>query len=293
MRIIWTMTWKELLRKRVLLLTLLLTVVFLLGFWFIAGAIAGDSTSRVITGGTNNETMIQEFTLGMFILMLGFFFASFVLAFLAIFSSFSTIAGEAEQGVMQAMLPRPIPRWKWYTGRWLGYVSLGVIYALVLYSLILWITDVHASIPRDPVVLVQSFLLFASVVPLLVTVSMFGSGYLSSVANGVVMTMLYGAGWLGGMVGKIIGSVGLEPGPMQTLNNITGVLSLIMPADGLQRKMQAVLFSFENINGLIPVSTSGPFGIGEIPSTAFLIYAAFYTAVLFGLGLRRFVRKDL
>lgn len=75
---------------------------------------------------------------------------------------------------------------------------------------------------------------------------------------------------------------------MQTLNNITGVLSLIMPADGLQRKMQAVLFSFENINGLIPVSTSGPFGIGEIPSTAFLIYAAFYTAVLFGLGLRRF-----
>lgn len=151
------MTWKELLRKRVLLLTLLLTVVFLLGFWFIAGAIAGDSTSRVITGGTNNETMIQEFTLGMFILMLGFFFASFVLAFLAIFSSFSTIAGEAEQGVMQAMLPRPIPRWKWYTGRWLGYVSLGVIYALVLYSLILWITDVHASIPRDPVVLVQSF----------------------------------------------------------------------------------------------------------------------------------------
>ncbi|MDQ0495873.1 ABC transporter permease subunit [Paenibacillus brasilensis] len=292
MRIIWTMTWKELLRKRVLLLTLLLTVVFLLGFWFIAGAIGGDSASRVITGGTDNENMIQEFTLGMFILMLGFFFASFVLAFLAIFSSFSAIAGEAEQGVMQAMLPRPIPRWKWYMGRWLGYVSLGVIYALILYSLILWITDVHASIPRDPVVLVQAFLLFASVVPLLVTVSMFGSGYLSSVANGVVMTMLYGAGWLGGMVGKIIGSVGLEPGPMQTLNNITGVLSLIMPADGLQRKMQAVLFSFENINGLIPVR-SGPFGIGEIPSTAFLMYAAFYTAVLFGLGLRRFVRKDL
>ncbi|MGM1022835.1 MAG: ABC transporter permease subunit [Bacillota bacterium] len=293
MRIIWIMTWKELLRKRVLLLTLLLTIVFLLGFWFIAGAIAGDSASRVITGGTDNENMIQEFTLGMLILMLGFFFASFVLAFLAIFSSFSAIAGEAEQGVMQAMLPRPIPRWKWYTGRWLGYVSLGVIYALILYSLILWITDVHASIPRDPVVLVQAFLLFASVVPLLVTVSMFGSGYLSSVANGVVMTMLYGAGWLGGMVGKIVGSLGLEPGPMQTLNNITGVLSLIMPADGLQRKMQAVLFSFEDINKLIPVSASGPFGIGEIPSTAFLVYAAFYTAVLFGLGLHRFVRKDL
>ncbi|MGZ7444161.1 ABC transporter permease subunit [Paenibacillus sp. TH7-28] len=289
MRIIWVMTWKELLRKRVLLLTLLLTAVFLLGFWFIAGAIGDRGTINT----NNNEGLIQQYTVGMFILMLGFFFASFVLAFLAIFSSFSAIAGEAEQGVMQAMLPRPLPRWKWYTGRWLGYVSLGVLYALILYSLILWITDIHAAIPRDPVVLVQAFLLYASVIPLLVTVSMFGSGYLSSVANGVVMTMLYGAGWLGGMISKIAGSLHLELQPLQTLNNVAGVLQLIMPADALQRKMQAVLFSFEDISGLIPVGDTGPFGIGEIPSTAFLVYSLLYTVLLFCLGLRCFVRKDL
>ncbi|MNW31185.1 ABC-2 family transporter protein [compost metagenome] len=292
MRIIWTMTWKELLRKRVLLLTIILTALFLLGFWFIASAIGGESP-RAMTNSVNSEAMIQEFMLGMIILMFGFLFAGFVLAFLAIFSSFSAIAGEAEQGIMQAMLPRPIPRWKWYTGRWLGYVSFGLVYALVLYSLILWITDIHASIPRNPLVLAQAFLLFASVVPLLVTVSMFGSGYLSSIANGVVMTMLYGAGWLGGMIGKIIGSVGLEPGPLQTLSNITGILSLIMPADGLHRKMQAVLFSYEDIQGIIPVSMDGPFGVGDIPSTTFVVYAAIYTAVLFALGMRRFVRKDL
>lgn len=289
MRMIWSMTWKELLRKRVLLLTFLMTVVFLIGFWFIAGAIGGEAS----IGASGAEGVIQEFTVGMFILMLGFFFASFVLAFLAIFSSFSAIAGEAEQGVMQAMLPRPLPRWKWYIGRWLGYVSLGMIYALILFSLILWITDIHAAIPRDPAVLAQSFLLFASVVPLLVTVSMFGSGYLSSVANGVVMTMLYGAGWLGGMIGKITGAIGLKPEPLQTLNNVAGILQLLMPADALQRKMQAVLFSFEDISGFIPVSMSGPFGIGEIPSTAFLVYTLFYTVVLFCLGLRRFIRKDL
>jgi ABC-type transport system involved in multi-copper enzyme maturation permease subunit len=283
------MTWKELLRKRVLLLTFLMTVVFLIGFWFIAGAIGGEVSIDV----NNNEALIQEFSVGMLILTLGFFFASFVLAFLAIFSSFSAIAGEAEQGVMQAMLPRPLPRWKWYIGRWLGYVSLGMIYALILFSVILWITDIHAAIPHDPAVLVQSFLLFASVVPLLVTVSMFGSGYLSSVANGVVMTMLFGAGWLGGMIGKIAGSIGLKPEPLQTLNNVAGILQLIMPADALQRKMQAVLFSLEDISGLIPMGDRGPFGIGEVPSTAFLIYTVFYTAVLFWMGMRRFIRKDL
>ncbi|WP_342429033.1 hypothetical protein [Paenibacillus sp. FSL L8-0158] len=31
----------------------------------------------------------------------------------------------------------------------------------------------------------------------------------------------------------------------------------------------------------------------EYSTTAFLMYAAFYMAVLFGLGLRRIVRKDL
>ncbi|MFD2877807.1 hypothetical protein ACFTAO_20250 [Paenibacillus rhizoplanae] len=33
------MTWKEMLRKKVMLLTLLLTVVFLIAFWFVADTV--------------------------------------------------------------------------------------------------------------------------------------------------------------------------------------------------------------------------------------------------------------
>lgn len=158
-----------------MLLTLLMTVVFLLAFWFVAQTI-GKNDVLAGNGVNSFSTMIARFTNGAFILMLGFFFGSFVIAFLAIFSSFAAVSGEAEQGIMQAMLPRPLPRWKWYVGRWLGYVSLGVIYAGMLFIAILLITRFHAAIPQDPEALIAAFLLFVSVVPLLVSLTMLGSG---------------------------------------------------------------------------------------------------------------------
>ncbi|UQZ36569.1 ABC transporter permease [Paenibacillus sp. PK3_47] len=293
MRIIIGMTCKELLRKRVMILTLLLTVVFLIAFWFVASTIG--SNSFIESDASSATILIARFSNGVFILTLGFFFGSFVIAFLAIFSSFSVISGEAEQGVMQALLPRPLPRWKWYMGRWLGYVSLGVLYALILFIAILAITQVHAAIPQEAGALIKSFLLFASAVPLLISLSMLGSGVFSALGNGVFMTMLYGAGWLGGMIDKVSGSLQLEGDGMNMLNNLTGIMSLLMPVDGLQRKMMGELLSFEDLSGLVGFSGSsmGLTDISSVPSGSFVIYAACYTLLALFTGLWRFQRKDL
>ncbi|CAM4417885.1 ABC transporter permease subunit [Paenibacillus typhae] len=294
MRIIAGMTWKELLRKKVMLLTLLLTVVFLLAFWFVAQTI-GKNDVFDGNGMISFSTMIARFTNGAFILMLGFFFGSFVIAFLAIFSSFSAVSGEAEQGIMQAMLPRPLPRWKWYFGRWLGYVSLGVIYAGVLFASILLITRYHAAIPQNPAALLRAFLLFVSTVPLLVSLAMLGSGIFSALGNGVLMTMLYGAGWLGGMLDKLSGSLRLEPDGLVMLHNLTGLISMAMPADSLQRRMTTELLSIKELSGIVDI-TSGSFSMlsgGTGPSDTFIIYAIGYTLVALLIGLYRFQRRDL
>ncbi|TYP69567.1 ABC transporter permease [Paenibacillus methanolicus] len=290
---IMTMTWKELLRKRVLVLTLLMTAVFLLAFWFVADTLGYRNMG--VFNRSGDIDLIEQFTRGAFILMLGFFFGGFVLAFLAIFSSFSAIAGEAEQGVMQAMLPRPIPRWKWFAGRWLGFVSLGVGYALVLFVSILAVTSAHAGIPRDPALLLRSFLLFASVVPLIISVSMLGSGFFSALGNGVFMTMLYGAGWLGGMIEKLSGSLDLDAHLMQPLNTITGLMSLAMPADAIQRQMLAELLSFDQLTDFVPLTDNifSLFAFGNLPSASFMIYTAIYGAGAFASGMLRFQRKDL
>ncbi len=58
MRIIMGMTWKELLRKRVMVLTLIMTAVFLIGFWFIAGTI-GQNTSHGSSISSGEELLIR------------------------------------------------------------------------------------------------------------------------------------------------------------------------------------------------------------------------------------------
>ncbi|WP_379127100.1 ABC transporter permease subunit [Paenibacillus sp. sgz500958] len=286
-----SMTWKELLRKKVMLLTLILTGVFLLAFWFVAGSIS-DSTFTMGMAEGSGEQMIARFADGAIILTLGFFFGAFVIAFLAIFSSSSALAGEAEVGVLQALLPRPLPRWKWYLGRWLGYVTLGMGYALLLFMAIVSIADAHASIPGEPASLIKAFLLFSSVVPMLVSISMLGSGIFSAIGNGVFMTMLYGAGWLGGTIDKMSGSLDLKPDIAESLRTVTGIMSLLMPADGLQRKMLAELFSLDILGDMVDIHSFAIMDISVYPSGAFVGYAMFYIIAVFLLGMWLFQRRD-
>ncbi|MFD0677508.1 MULTISPECIES: ABC transporter permease subunit [unclassified Paenibacillus] len=289
------MTWKEMLRKRVLMLTFLMTAIFLVAFWFVAGTL-GDQTNRLLErfDPSSSQFLIEQYQAGVTILTLGFFFASFVLAFLSIFSSFSVVAGEAEQGVLQALIPRPLSRAGWYTGRWIGYVSMGVLYAAILFVSILVITQIHAAVPRDIGALVRAFLLFAAVVPMLISVSMLGSCFLSALGNGVFMTMLFGAGWLGGMIGKITSSFRLEEIAAKQLATIAGLMSIVMPADSLQSRMLAELFSLQEMNELVQLNRlTGTLALGPIPSNTFLWYVAGYTLLTFGGGLWLFRRKDL
>jgi ABC-type transport system involved in multi-copper enzyme maturation permease subunit len=286
------MTWKEMLRKRVMTLSLVMTVVFLIAFWFVARAIGKDTMMGVDP--ESIEGLLRRFQYGALTLSLGFFFGSFVIAFLSIFSSVAVVAGEAEQGVLQALLPRPIARWRWFLGRWLGYVSLGVIYAALLYGCILLITQIHSTVPGDIFILLKSFGLFAFVVPLLVSVAMLGSCFFSALGNGVFMVMLFGAGWLGGMIEKVMAIGMFEGDTFKPLQTISGLMSIIMPADSLQRRMLAEMFSLDEIQGLTDLNQAlGPFGLSQIPSNSFLIYTACYTVAALLLGIISFKRKDL
>lgn len=288
-----TMTWKEMIRKRVMLLSLIMTAIFLVAFWYVARAITQDNTT--ILDPSNISRMIQRFEHGAILLSLGTFFGSFVVAFLSIFSAVGVIAGEAEQGVLQALLPRPIPRWRWYLGRWIGYVSMGIVYAALLMGSILAITCTHALVPNSLGIILQSFALFAWVVPILVSVSMVGSCFFSALGNGVFMVMLYGAGSLGGMIEKIIGiRLFNSMDSSHSLQTISGLLSIIMPADSLQRRMLADLFSLQEIQDLTNLNQFlGPFGVYQVPSNTFLVYTLVYMLAALAIGIAAFQRKDL
>ena len=293
--LIMQMTWKEMIRKRVMILAMILTILFLTAYWFIADAVAGSDRFGGFSAGSS---IVDNYTTGVIMLMIGFFFAGFVIALLSIFSAFSSIAGEAEQGVMQALLTRPISRSQFYIGRWLGFVTLLCCYTLILYTAIMVITDIHAAIPKAIMVHVNALLLLALIIVLLVSLTMLGSTKFSSLGNGVFMTMLFGAGWLGGMLEKVqkIGIFDIldveDVG--NTLSNISGLMSIVMPVDALQRKMMHGLIGLNELGSVVDVSeiVTG-FFIGDVPSGTFVIYAMLYAAIAFVWGVLRFRKKDL
>lgn len=288
---IWSLTWKELLRKRVTLMTIIMSVIFWIAFWFISGAITGNQTEFVDE--SSIYALIDRFQQAAIILSLGFFFGAFAVAFLAIFSSVAAVSGEAEHGVLQSVLARPLPRWKWFLGRWFGFTAFGIAYSLLMFISIILITWMQTGLLLEFNILFKSFLLFTSVVPMLVSLTMLGSCWLSPLGNGIGMTMLFGMGWLGSMIDRVRGTRLIQEDGMETLETITGIITLIMPADSLQQRMLAELFSVANFAGTFDLG--GVFTVVSLtspPSNLYLGYAAIYTVLTIIAGLWVMKRKD-
>ncbi|MFF2483301.1 ABC transporter permease [Paenibacillus sp. NPDC058071] len=291
MNAVWKLTWKELLRKKVTLMTVLLTLLFLGAFWFVSGSFAVEQ--QPINDMSNFYEVIGRFQSGSVILSLGFFFAAFAVAFLSIFSSVSAVGGEAEQGVLQSVLARPLPRWRYYLGRWFGFTAFGLLYALLLFAVIIWIAYLRTGLQIPFDILFLSYLLFASPIPLLVSMTMLGSCWLSTLGNGIAMTMLFSLGWLGNMIEKVKDVGIIKPEGIATLEVITGLIRLIMPADSLQQRMLAELFSMKEFGGLVGHGgILSLFMVSSPSSNAFLIYAAVFTVVFILAGLLSIHKKD-
>ncbi|MCM3628549.1 ABC transporter permease subunit [Paenibacillus glycanilyticus] len=293
---VWMLTWKELLRKKVTLMTLLLTVLFWIAFYFIAksaGATAAQSESGIIS----LNDLVERFRGSAILLWIGFFFGAFATGFLSIFSSVAAVAGEAEHGVLQSVLARPIPRTHWYLGRWLGFVTFCLAYALLLFVSILIIVIYATGVHPDWSGLVPAFMLFISPVLIMVTLTMLASCWLAPLGNGVAMVMLFGMGWLGTMLDKVIAARMFTTDDASTTSDtleiVSGLIRLIIPTDALQQRMLSELFRVDELGETFSSRDSlGYFSVVNPPSDAFLYYTAVYFLIFLAAGLFAIRRKD-
>ena len=94
---------------------------------------------------------------------------------------------------------------------------------------------------------------------------------------------------------KFTSAMSLEPDVHQRLNNITGIISFLMPVDALQRKMMAIMLGFDDLAGMVEVGSSltAGMGLGQVVSSRFIVYALIYTLILLLWGMKRFNRKEL
>jgi ABC-type transport system involved in multi-copper enzyme maturation permease subunit len=220
-RSVWViarLTLAEAIRRRLLWalvgLTLLIVVLTLWGFSRIAEA-------SPITG------PIEMLAVSQVLVMLAFMF-SFVLAMTAVFAASPAIGPEIENGLLLAVLARPIRRGEVLLGRWLGLAVILVAYALVAGYLELgavWLATGY--LPSDPI-WAPPYLAAESLV--LLTLALTLSTRIASVAAGAIAVVGYGLVWMAGILG----------GAGEALNNdllrwAGTVARLVLPSDVLWR----------------------------------------------------------
>ena len=275
-RTIAWLTFHEAWRRRMVLLALILSVVFLLlyalGFYLIRLDLESENTPMLI----KNQ-------MGPFLLLAGLYVVHFLAIMLAIFASVDTISGEIATHTIHAIVIKPLRRWQIVLGKWLGYTAMLSVYILLLSGGIICITyAISGYVPPNSA---QAMLLLVLEAIVLLSLSLLGGTRLSTLPNGVVLFMIYGLAFIGTWVEQI-GSV-LESEAAVRIGIVT---SLIMPVESVWRRA-AYLMQPPMLNG-----TSGfisPFSAFSVPSPAMVVYAGVYAGVMLLLAMRSFSRRDL
>lgn len=289
------LTFKEALRKKILVAAVILTLLFLIlygtGLYFVEREITEAMKQSIVEQkraaagefAAQSAQMMFEQARRMFA-VLGIYFSSLIVSVLAVFSSVGSVASEVENGMLHAVLAKPIRRRAVILGKFLGYALMLVSYSLLLFASILGLNYFifGTAIPN----VASALALFVLQPLVLLAITMAGSTRLSTLTNGVAAFMVYMIGVIGGMVEQI-GAM-IENSSMQT----TGIIaSLIMPVDAIYRKIVVTIFG--STSNPLEAFSFGPFGAISEPSTAMIIYAFLYilSFVLIAIGI--FTRRDL
>jgi ABC-type transport system involved in multi-copper enzyme maturation permease subunit len=268
---------RESLRRRVFHAGLVLTVVFLslyaLGCSFV-------HVPRADIAGQSVDVYAAAVILGLAVFAVYFFGVS-----LAIFLTISAVRGDAEQGVLQSLIVRPLARWQFLLGRLLAAVAVAVAYVAVVFTAAIAITG--AVLDWTPQHALAAGLELSAAIVVVAAVSMLSSIYLSGVANGIGVFMLVGAGLFGGLLGEIGDVVNSHK-----LEQTATVIRYVTPFEWLYQSSLGRLIEGES--GITQVALRlGPFGGSIGGGTTAWLWSAVYVLLAAGVTALAFARRDL
>jgi Cu-processing system permease protein len=276
-------TIQEAIRRRLILAGLLLSLAFLglytLGFSFLYGRAAHDAAARPTAEAL---TLVFASTV---MTTLGLYAIHFLSSFIALFLTVGSISGEIDAGTLHAVLARPMRRADFVLGRWVAQATLISIYVGAMAGALIMIARLVAGYEVPDAGRAIGLMILGSI--LLLTVSLFGSTLMSTLANGVVVFSLFGLAWLAGII-EFLGGLLTNQGMI----NIGITVSLLVPSDATWRAASYYIQS----PAFLAVAASRaalPFASISPPSTPFLVWAAVYPIIFLGLAVVAFSRRDL
>ena len=273
---------QEALRRRIFHVVLLLTLLYLGLYWL--GASTAFDEVREFEGALPVE---EEELTGGTLFGLSMFGSLFLGAVLATFLTLGVVRGDAERGLLQPLVVRPIGRTALLLGRFLGAAAICVPYVMAVYAICAVITRSSSYSGWWPDQFVRPGLQLAAGVLVIGALALLGSIFLSATANGIAVFMIFGAGLVAGLLGQI-GEALNSP----TLESVATRASWALPFEALyQDALHRITSESRGFTGL--AIQLGPFGGSQAGGAKLPLWVGAYFAVALLVSVAAFRRKDL
>jgi ABC-type transport system involved in multi-copper enzyme maturation permease subunit len=274
---------REAVRRRIFVVVSLLTVGFLALFWVGTNqAFVHIHRVQVQNGfrGPDQHTLAGAVLFG-----LALFAVLFLGSVLAVFLTIGTVRGDAESGVLQALVVRPVGRAEVVLSRWLAAVAVCSAYVAAVYAAVLGILRLTGDYSPDR--LVGPGFRVACAVAVMAGLCVLGSVFLSTTANGIAAFMLLGAGLFAGLLGQVGHALSNT-----TLQDIAHNVSWALPFEALYQDGLALTTADQTgLTGFL--LQLGPFGGGARASSLLWPWVVGYAVVLGALSVLATNRRDL
>lgn len=284
MIVVFRLALKEVVSKRLVLMMLFLTIVYLAVYAYGQHMVLFNDRIHPNPGaGMAGQMMMQE--IGYQFLSLGWYIASFIVGAVAVFIGSASISREIETGTILGLAAKPITRTRIIMGKFFAYSLLSMIYAAALALAIILINYYYFATPLALARVLKGVAIFALLPLTLLAPAIYCSTRLSSMAAGITMFFVFTVGIIGGFleqIGALINNAGLI--------KVGIITSLVTPGDALYR------LAISSVGGPIGngiINTFGPFGSASTPSVWMLVYSLLYLFSLLLLAIKAFRSIDL
>jgi len=272
----------ESLRRKVVAVVAVLTVLFLALYGLGAYYAFDEIENQGLTGGSLVD---EQALVGGTIFGLAMFAVLFLGSVLAIFLTNGVVRGDADGGLLQPLVVRPVGRGTLLVARWAGAAVASSVYVVVVYLLALGITVAFGD--WTPGSVVMPALALALAVAIVGAISVLVSVFLAASAQGIAVFMIFGAGLVGGLLGQI-GEALSSP----RLVEIAEIASTALPFEALYQAGLYLIASDET--GLTRTAIElGPFGGSQEGSAGLVVFSIAYVAGVLALAVVAFARRDL
>jgi len=279
------MTFREAVRRKIVLTGLVLGVCFLIlysiGLHFILSQARAAIPAVETEPGQRALARIAATEGSNTLMLMGLYAVTFLTIAMAALLAADTLSGEIGSGTIQTLVTKPIRRSDIVLGKWLGFAFwLAVYFSMMAGGTVLSVFLQAGYLPQN---LVAGLGLIYFEALLMMTISLACSSIFSGLATGGIVFGMYGLAFIGGWIeqfGALLQN--------QTAIKVGIVASLMIPSESLWRRA-----AFEMQTPLSGALGMSPFATFSVPSPLMIGYTVVYLLIVGAVAIRSFQKRDL